>query len=227
MLSVTLIGLTLQAGTLFQLDFTKAKGDPKNWFQSKGWEFKEDVDEMNLRFENGQLIVEPVDADLGVIAKEFKNGKELKGVKKLIVEWGVDQYLTGADWAGPKNKKRNTREPISLMIFFGSKKYDSGSMVAPNLPYFLSFFLGKKGNPAQVYYGNYWQKGGRYFCIPCDGSTGKTFHTKVDLAAKFKESFGKNAPPITGLTIEIDAQDTKKKNGRHSKAFIKKITFLN
>ncbi|MCP4295805.1 MAG: DUF3047 domain-containing protein, partial [Proteobacteria bacterium] len=147
--------------------------------------------------------------------------------KKLIIEWGVDQYLTGADWTGPKDKKRNTREPISLMVFFGDDKQDSGSWAVPNLPYFLSFFLGEKEKPDKAYFGNYWQEGGRYFCIPCDGSTGKTFRTEVDIASKFKESFSKNAPPITGLTIEIDAQDTEEKNGRHSKAFIKKITLLN
>lgn len=224
---VLLFGFSPRAGTLYQLDFSNANGDPESWFERKGWKFKKDVDSMNLRFEGGKFIVEPDDDDLGLIGKEFNGKEELRDVKKLTIEWGVDQYPAGADWAGPKSKERNTREPISLMIFFGTEKQDSGSWAVPNLPYFISFFLGEKERPGQGYFGNYWKKGGRYFCIPCDGSVGKTFITEVDLPAKFRESFGKVAPPITGLTIEIDVQDTEKKNGRHSKAFIRKITLSN
>ena len=89
--------------------------------------------------------------------------------------------------------------------------------------YFISFFLGKSEKQDQVYYGNYWQKGGRYLCIPCDGSEGKTFTTEIDLAAKFYELFGKKKLPITALGIEVDVQKTEKKKGRHSKAFIKRV----
>ena len=83
--------------------------------------------------------------------------------------------------------------------------------------------LGKDEKPDQVYFGNYWQKGGRYLCIPCDGSTGKTFVTEIDLSAKFFELFGKQQLPITALGIAVDVQKTEKVNGRHSKAFIKRV----
>ena len=81
--------------------------------------------------------------------------------------------------------------------------------------------LGKDEKPDQVYFGNYWQKGGRYLCIPCDGSTGKTFVTEIDLSAKFFELFGKQQLPITALGIAVDVQKTEKENGRHSKYLVR------
>ena len=108
-------------------------------------------------------------------------------------------------------------------IFFGDTKLDSGFFLAPDLPYFISFFLGKNEKPDKVYLGNYWQEGGRYLCIPCDGSSAKTYITEIDLSAKFYELFGKKPEPITALGIEVDVQKTLLANGRHSKAFIKRV----
>ncbi len=213
------------AGVLFRLDFSVASGNTEDWFEKQGWEFKQDMDDMNTRFENGSLVIEPDDDDVGSIVTQFSKDKYLNA-KRVRIEWGVNQYSAGANWEGPKSKKRNTREPVSLMIFFGEDKIDSGSSFVPNLPYFVSLFLGEKEIAGKVYYGNYWQKGGRYLCEPCDGSLNKVFVTDVKITDKFKELFGMQAPPITGLAIEVDAQDTKKKNGRHSKAFIKKIEFF-
>ncbi|MCP4296681.1 MAG: hypothetical protein GY786_13840, partial [Proteobacteria bacterium] len=65
-----LFGFSLQAGTLFQLDFSDAKGSPDEWFESRGWKFEKDVNEMNLRFEEGKFIIEPKDDDLGLIGIE-------------------------------------------------------------------------------------------------------------------------------------------------------------
>jgi len=181
---------------------------------------------MNLRFENGRLVIEPTSAKLGVLMREFDEKEYMHGATNIRIEWGVEQYPLGANWNGPKNETRNTREAVSFMVFFGNQKLDSGFFLAPDLPHFISFFLGEHEKPDKVYYGNYWQKGGRYLCIPCDGSTGKTFITEVNLAKKFYELFGKKKMPITALGIEIDVQKTEKMNGRHSKAFIKRIQFF-
>ncbi|MGA1597975.1 MAG: hypothetical protein ACO4AU_02920 [bacterium] len=224
--SLFLASGVLSAQTVYEIDFSKASGKAESWFKSQGWEFKEDMGDMNPRFEGGRFVVEPKDDELGVIVRQLEGGDQLSGVQRLRIEWGVDQYPAGADWSGPKDKTRNTREPISLMVFFGEDKIDSGSTFVPNLPYFMSFFLGEKERPGQAYYGNYWQKGGRYFCIPCDGSTGKTLVTDVNLPELFKQEFGKAMPAISGLTIEIDVQKTEKSNGRHAKAFIQKIQLL-
>ena len=119
----------------------------------------------------------------------------------MRIEWGVDQYPKGADWSGQKEKTRNTRQAISFMILFGDDKLDSGFFLAPDLPYFISFFLGENEKTDQVYYGNYWQEGGRYLCIPCDGTKGKTFVTEVNLSEKFKELFGKEPPPVSAMAM--------------------------
>ena len=161
-----LITFSTQAENIYELDFTTAKGDVKDWFKKINWEFREDVEEMNLRFEDGKLVIEPIRDELGVMMREFNKKNYLHGVTKIRIEWGVDQYPLGADWSGPADKKRNTREAISFMIFFGDTKLDSGLFLAPDLPYFISFFLGKDEKPDQVYLGNYWQEGGRYLCIP-------------------------------------------------------------
>ncbi len=214
------------ADSRLTLDFSKASGDPEDWFQKQGWEFKEDIDSMNPRFENGRFVVEPTDDDLGLVIRQFDEGAYLEGVQRLRIRWGVEQYPDGADWSGPRDQTRNTREPISLMVFFGDEKVDSGNSFVPDLPYFMSFFLGEKERPDQAYVANYWQKGGRYFCIPCDGSLNTTFVTEVELPQLFQQEFGKAMPPISGLTIEIDVQKTNEKNGRHAKAYIESIELL-
>ncbi len=218
-----LITFSAQAETIYELDFSEASGSVKSWFETINWEFRKKIADMNLRFEDGKLVIEPSSDELGVLVREFDTKDYLHGVTKLRIEWGVDQYPHGADWSGPKEKSRNTREAISFMVFFGDTKLDSGFFFAPNLPYFISFFLGENEKPDQVYFGNYWQEGGRYLCIPCDGSKGKTFVTEIDLSAKFLELFGEKQLPITALGIEVDVQKTEKVDGRHSKAFIKRV----
>jgi len=147
--------------------------------------------------------------------------------KRLFFLEGTEVFETTprsrSDWSGPKEKTRNAREAVSFMIFFGEKKIESGFFLAPDLPYFISFFLGENEKPDKVYYANYWQEGGRYLCIPCDGTKGKTFLTEVNVSEKFKILFGKDPPPVSGLAIEVDVQNTEFINGRHSKAFIKQI----
>ena len=214
---------SLHAETIYELDFTSATGNVKEWFLNKNWKLHEDINDMNIRFDMGRLVIEPTKDEVGVMMHEFEKKDYLKGEIKLRIEWGVDQYPKGADWSGPKEKTRNAREAVSFMVFFGEKKIESGFFLAPDLPYFISFFLGENEKPDQVYYANYWQEGGRYLCIPCDGTIGKTFLTEVNLTEKFKQLFMENPPPVSGLAIEVDVQNTEISNGRHSKAFIKKI----
>ena len=218
-----LITYSAKAENIYELDFTTATGEVRGWFETINWEFREDIDEMNLRFEDGKLVIEPTSDKLGVLMRDFERKDYLHGVTKIRIEWGVEQYPLGADWSGPADKIRNTREAVSFMIFFGESKLDSGFFLAPDLPYFISFFLGKDEKPDQIYLGNYWQKGGRYLCIPCDGNSEKTYVTEIDLSAKFFELFAIKPQPISALGIEVDLQKTEKVNGRHSKAYIKRV----
>lgn len=130
----------------------------------------------------------------------------------------MHQYPEGANW-----EKGVYREPIAVIISFGTKKIDSGSWAVPNMPYFIGLFLGNKESAGKGYKGNYYHKGGRYFCEPCQNAPGKTVTTEVELEQRFKQTFGESSmPPITGIAFEVDTRDTKGK----SKAFIKAIEFL-
>ena len=45
--------------------------------------------------------------------------EQIKKVRRIRIEWGVEQYPVGADWSGPSEKKRNVRNSIGIMVFFG------------------------------------------------------------------------------------------------------------
>ena len=210
----------------YLLDFTQIQGNALDWFEERGWEEQVDMDKMNPRFENGSLVIEAKDDVSGVFFKDFRTeSKRLSGINRIRINWGVEQYPEGADWSGPVEEKRNVRNAIGVMIFFGDENQESGSVFIPDIPYFLALFLGEKERPGKAYLANYWQKGGRYFCISCDGNTGE-FITEMDIPNTFKDQFGFDPPAIIGIAIDADATNTSLKNGRHSKAYIKKIELL-
>ena len=210
----------------YLLDFTQIQGNALDWFEERGWEEQVDMDKMNPRFENGSLVIEAKDAVSGVFFKDFRTeSKRLSGINRIRINWGVEQYPDGADWSGPVEEKRNVRNAIGVMVFFGDENQESGSVFIPDIPYFLALFLGEKERPGKAYLANYWQKGGRYFCISCNGNVGE-FISEMDIPNTFKDQFGFDPPPITGIAIDADATNTSSKNGRHSKAYIKKIELL-
>ena len=108
------ISFSVHAETIYELDFTSASGNVKEWFEKINWEFREDIDDMNLRFEDGKLVVEPTKDELGVMMREFDKRNYLQDVTKLHIEWGVDQYPQGADWSGPKDKKGTLAKQFHL-----------------------------------------------------------------------------------------------------------------
>ena len=207
----------IKAEVVYTLDFSKeGDGDAKTWLESKGFSLKQDADDddMILRFEKGKLVVGTVDDINGVIIKEIK----IADAKRIRIEWGVNQYPDGADW-----EKGMLREAVGVIVSFGTKKIDSGSFVVPNVPYFITLFLGEKEQENKAYVGKYFKKGGRYICSPCQNPVEKTVITEFDLHKAFLGQFNeKSVPPVTGLAIEADTRDT---NGK-SMAFIKKIEFL-
>ena len=210
----------------YLLDFTQIQGNALDWFEERGWEEQVDMDKMNPRFENGSLVIEAKDAVSGVFFKDFRTeSKRLSGINRIRINWGVDQYPEGADWSGPVEEKRNVRNAIGVMIFFGDENQESGSVFIPDIPYFLALFLGELERPGKAYLANYLQNGGRFFCISCDGNVGE-FISEMDIPNTFKDQFGFDPPPITGIAIDADATNTSSKNGRHSKAYIKKIELL-
>ena len=82
---------SIQAETIYELDFSSASGNVKEWLYNKNWEFHEDINDMNLRFENGSLVIESTKDKVGVMMREFQKKDYLNGEIKLRIEWGVDQ----------------------------------------------------------------------------------------------------------------------------------------
>ena len=54
-----IISYTAQAETVFELDFRTASGNVIDWFKKNNWESRKDISEMNLRFEDSKLVIEP------------------------------------------------------------------------------------------------------------------------------------------------------------------------
>jgi hypothetical protein len=224
-LLLLLSGQFAMGETVYELDFSEAKGDVETWFKDQGWRFQGKILKMQLRFENGALVLESTDSDSGAFIFEFKKGAYVNDANYILIEWGVEQYPEGADWEGPIDESRNTRDAIDVMISFGTEKISSGKLIIPNIPYFIGLFPADGATEGKGYYGNYWQKGGRYFCISGSGTT-EPIHTQFPLSEKFLETFGTPAPPVTGIAIEVDAKNTKTVNGRNTKAYIRKITIM-
>ena len=119
----------------YLLDFTQIQGNALDWFEERGWEEQVDMDKMNPRFEKGSLVIEAKDAVSGVFFKDFRTeSKRLSGINRIRINWGVEQYPEGADWSGPVEEKRNVRNAIGVMIFFGDENQESGSVFIPDIP---------------------------------------------------------------------------------------------
>ena len=78
---------SIKAETIYEMDFSSASGNVKEWFYNKNWEFHEDINDMNLRFEKGSLVIEPTKDQVGVMMREFEKKDYLNGEIKLRIEW--------------------------------------------------------------------------------------------------------------------------------------------
>ncbi len=67
-----LYGSAVYSDTLYKLDFSNASGNAESWFEKQGWEFKENMEDMKPRFENGAFVVESNEDDLGLVLIEFE-----------------------------------------------------------------------------------------------------------------------------------------------------------
>ncbi|VGO20288.1 hypothetical protein [Pontiella sulfatireligans] len=211
--ALLLSGSAVFSAVVYELDFSTAKGDVKGWFNEQGWKNQGKILKMNPRFENGTQVLEAMGSDSGALIYEFEPSVFLKNAHHVVIEWGVDQYPKGADWSGPKDKTWNIREAIDVVITFGIEKISRGNLVVPNLPYFIGLFHADGEKVGEAYFGDYWQQSGRCCCISADG-TKELVTTHFALSDKFKEAFGRMAPPVTGLAIKVDCK--KNRQGRRT-----------
>jgi hypothetical protein len=186
---------------LYRVDFsTQPDGDAVAWLKRQGFEFHLRAYELAPRFERGRLVLETAIETAGVLVQKL----HVPGVRRLRVRWGVDRYPQGADWA-----KGVYRVPIAVMVSFGEDKIDSGSMLIPNAPYFLSVFLGAHEQEGRAYTAKYYKKGGRYFCQPCRVTLGQTVITDFDLEKHFTEQFQQTAlPSVSSVSVQMNTTDT-------------------
>ncbi len=200
---------------VYSIDFAKMpSGDATNWFKENDYAFRLDADEMDLKFQDGKLLLSN-DGDVnGLLFKEV----EIRGAIRVRIEWGVNKYPPGIDW-----ENGFFRDAVMLLITFGNENISSGSFIIPNVPYFIALFLAEKEEDGKAYTGRFYKKGGRYICTPCGAPEGKTVVTEFEFDSSFKELFNKSeVPHISAIGIEMDSRDIDS----YAEAFIKKIEFL-
>ena len=203
------------AEVVHTIDFSgQPDGPAAAWLRQRGFVFRLNAEKLAPRFENGRLVLQTESARAGL----FELPVHLSGVEWLRVAWGVERYPHGADWS-----RGVTAVPVAVMTSFGTRKISSGSLFVPNAPYFIGLFLGEKERGDRVYRGNYYKKGGRYYCTPCGTPTGRRVVTVFDLATAFRSEFElEDIPPISRFGFQMN---TKRTSGG-AEAFIEKVEFL-
>ncbi|WP_049780590.1 DUF3047 domain-containing protein [Nitrosococcus halophilus] len=197
------------------VDFTEQPaGEAVTWLQNRGYELRLDAKALNPRFNENGLTLSTDGEEAGLFVRKMDVG----GASRLRVDWGVERYPEGADWEGGVY-----RVPIAVMVSFGEEGIESGSFFVPDAPYFISVFLSENAQPGKVYTANYYQKGGRYLCRPCNPPPGKTVSTEIDLDETFRMVFVRSeVPPITSFSFQMNTEDTS----GGARAYIKRIQFL-
>ena len=213
---LTTILLSGQEKVLYSIDFSKQKdGNAIGWLKSQGYELLLDIEDMSVNFSNKRLVIETKGTKAGLFGIKFMQGKHLENIGRVVIEWGVDRFPKGADWA-----KNNNRLAIGAMFVLGTERFSSGRpILAKPAPYFLAPFIGEKEDVGKGYLGMLYRESGRYYCVA--NISGTTIKTNFDINQKFQQEFKKKTPPLTAFGIQMNTKNTT----GGAKAFIKKITF--
>jgi hypothetical protein len=204
---------------IYSVDFSTQKPGPAaSWLKQHGFESKLGFESLHPTFGNGALELSTDRPGAGLCVHDFPKGKALKGVKKLRIVWGVNQFPEGADW-----ERGIDRLAIGLIVSFGYEQLPSGLPfgIHPE-PYFICPFIGSKEIEGKAYAGKYFKQGGRYLCVK-SRKPGAPLVTELNLDHLFKSLFNKTeTPPVSAFGIQMNTKDTKGK----ASAFIKTIEFL-
>jgi hypothetical protein len=202
------------------IDFSKqAPGNALTWLRKNNFSLLLKAKRLNPRFENNAIVLSTNGQEAGIIGKQFEPDEYIHQVQRVRIEWGVYRYPIGANWEQGVN-----RVPIALMLTFGTKKLPSG--IFPGFkpsPYFLSPFIGLNERKGKEYLGQYYRKGGRYYCVASGDRAGQTIITDFEVDNRFKSAFGESeTPPITSIALQMNTEDTR----GGAKAFLRKIEFF-
>ncbi len=204
--------LSAEESIAYSLDFTQQKdGKAFSYLKSKGFEFLLDSRKLNMRFSSGRVEIETDKKLAGLFGVRLS--KPIDGISSVEIEWGVDRFPKGSNWANGNN-----RLAIGAIFVLGKKKFSSGIPFVKSAPYFLAPFIGEKESVGKKYLGKLYKEAGRYYCIA--NKKGSTT-TKFNIASKFRAEFGSTPPPLTAFAFQMNTKDTDGK----AKAYIKKITF--
>lgn len=208
--------LSGQEKVLYTVDFSKQKdGDAIAWLSAQGFEFLLDMKDFSVKFSKGSLIIETTKKQAGLMGIKFPKGKYLENIGSVVIEWGVDRFPQGADWASGHN-----RLAIGAIFVLGEKTFSSGRpILAQPAPYFLAPFIGEKEAPGKRYLGLLYKDAGRYYCV--SNKSGTSINTRLNIDQKFQQEFQVKTPPLTAFGIQMNTKNTT----GGAKAFIKKITF--
>jgi hypothetical protein len=203
----------------YSVDFTDYKSGPvKTWLSGKGFAFERDA-------QDGEAIALKAGAQ-GLELSALKQAQGLlinraigsKAYSTIEIEWGVGQHPMGASY-----EKKVNNEAIMVHVFFGSEKKASGSVFAPDIPYFIGLFLCNGDRIGHAYEGRYYQEGGRYVCLAAPAA-GQTVVSRFNLKEGVRAIFGSAAAEaVTGYSIQVDTSASAGEG--KSSAFIKRIRF--
>ncbi|MBF8277243.1 MAG: hypothetical protein HW390_2316 [Candidatus Brocadiaceae bacterium] len=203
----------------YVIDFSNySGGSVRKWLESKGLSCEGSAKyhtEIELSIDNGVLFIKTKQPVRGfIVCKDII----LVEVSKVRIEWGIIQYPKDASF-----ERGNRNEAVSCYIFFGSENLSSGCFMIPDLPYFISLFLGEADEINLPYKGRYFQAGGRFVCVG-NSELKETVISEFDLTSAFQTYYKKEAPAISGLCLEVDTTTTG--GGGKAEAYVKRIEFL-
>jgi hypothetical protein len=199
-------------------DYTSSDGSVADWLEQKGFTFERAADnprKIALSHADGALQIAALQQTFGLMYKET----EVPGAESIRLTWGINDFPDGASYAKGVNN-----EALMVYVFFGKETMPSGSMIIPDVPYFIGLYLCDADGVDQPYTGRYHEDSGRFVCLgrPAEG---ETVISEIDLAQAFEAYFGKSPmPAISGFSLEVDTG--KSGNGGVASAFIETIEFL-
>ena len=203
----------------YVIDFSNySGGSVRKWLESKGLYYKGAAKyhaEIEFSIKDGMLFIKTKQPVRGfLVCKDII----LPRVSKVRIEWGIIEYPKDASF-----ESGNRTQALGLYIFFGPEKLSSGHFMIPDLPYFLSLFLGEAEKINIPYKGGFFHAGGRFVCVG-NPELKETVISEFDLASAFQLYYEKEAPAISGICLEVDTT-TAGGEGK-AEAYIKRIEFL-
>lgn len=183
----------------YVIDFSNySGGSVRKWFESKGLYYEgaaKDPAKIEFSIQDGMLFIKAKQPVRGfLVCKDIIFAE----VSKVRIEWGIIKYPKDASF-----ESGNRTQALGLYIFFGPEKLSSGYFMIPDLPYFLSLFLGEADEINIPYKGRYFHAGGRYVCVG-NPELQETVISEFDLASAFQLYYEKEHPAISGLCLEVD-----------------------